>query len=72
MHELFFPQLEQRWQKYEDHGQIMHEQEEKKKRLLQEEKERKLRRREKLFKILQQREEGEGNIHWIEPASYSC
>lgn len=49
-------QLEQRWLKYENHAQIVQEQEEKRKQLLEEEKQKKIRRREKIFKILQERE----------------
>ena len=54
---LIILQLEDRWEKYEKHAQFAHEEEEKKKKEVEEEKERKLRRREKLFRILQQREE---------------
>ena len=51
-------QLEERWEKYEKHAQFVHEEEERRKKEEEEEKEKKLKRREKLFKMLQKREEG--------------
>ena len=51
--------IERRWQVYEDHAQKAKEEEEKRKAQEKDEREKRMRRREKIFQILQKREEGE-------------
>lgn len=55
---FIYAQLESRWQKYDEHAQMMHEQRQRQKEEEQKAKEERMKRREKLFMILQQREEG--------------
>lgn len=51
--------IERRWQIYEEHAQKAREEEERRKAQEKNEREKRMRRREKLFQILQKREEGE-------------
>lgn len=50
--------IERRWQLYEEHAQKAKEEEEKRKAHEKDEREKRMRRREKIFQILQKREEG--------------
>ena len=50
--------IERRWQIYEEHAQKAKEEEEKRKAEEKEEREKRMRRREKLFQLLQKREDG--------------
>ena len=54
----FTLQLEKRWQAYEEHAHKVKEEEEKRRAEEKEAKERRMRKREKLFQILQRREDG--------------
>ena len=51
-------EIERRWQVYEEHAQKAKEEEEKRKAQEKDEREKRMRRREKIFQILQKREEG--------------
>ena len=51
-------QIERRMQIYEQHAEKAKEEEERRKREEKEEREKRMRRREKVFQILQKREEG--------------
>ena len=55
---MIYTQLLQRWQAYEDHAEKVKRQEEKKREKELVEKAERMRRREKLFVLLQNREEG--------------
>ena len=60
---MMHTQLQQRWQAYEDHAEKVKRQEENKREKELAEKAKRMRRREKLFILLQNREEG---IHTVQ------
>ena len=55
---LHYLQMEERWQRWEEHSQRVKEEEEERKRQEEEEKRKRMEKREKIFKILQSRDEG--------------
>lgn len=58
VHLILIFQLEERWEVYERHAQLVSREEERKMKEREREKDKKLQKRERLFKILQKREEG--------------